>query len=356
MKDQKLTICYFGVYRLKCSRNAILIKGLRENGVNVIECVSEHEGLRAWPELVKKYWRIRNIYQAMVVGYPGFHMVLLAKLLTRKPIIFDAFMSLYDSVVWDRKSVAPESWRAKIYWFWDWLSCKLADKTLLDAEAHIDYFVKTFGIKRDKFERIFLGSDDTLFYPVQQKQERDYFLVHFHGHFIPLQGIEYIIRAAKLLENENIRFNIIGGGQTHGEAIRAAEELAVRNIQFIDTVPHENVKDYIAEADVCLGIFGETGKARRVIVTKVYEALACRKAVITAETEAVKELLKDGVHCCFCKIADAEDLALKILELKNRPALRLSLAENGYQLFREKLRPSVVARDLLAVINKLLSK
>ena len=53
----------------------------------------------------------------MVVGFPGYQVMLLAKFLGKKPIIFDCYSSLYDSEVWDRKLVRPRTPKALYYWF-----------------------------------------------------------------------------------------------------------------------------------------------------------------------------------------------------------------------------------------------
>jgi len=255
-------------------------------------------------------------------------------------------------MVYDRRLARPRSLRAIYYWLLDWLSCKLADKILLDTNANIEYFVKTFKINRSKFLRVFVGSDNEVFYPLEQKFEYDYFLVHFHGCYIPLQGIEYIIRAAKILEKENMKFNLIGRGQTYENIRRLVEELKVENINFIDSVPYEELKNYIAEANICLGIFGTTEKAQRVIPNKVYEYLAMGCPVITGDSPAVRELFNDQQEMVFCKMGDADNLAKKILELKDNSQLRNTIAKNGYNKFINNLTPKILGEQLLKEVNK----
>ena len=140
------TVLYYGDFDPNYARNRIVKLGLERNGIRVVTSR-------------------REPHDAVIVGYSDSRWtVLLAKLLFRKPIIWDAFYSLYDSWVFDRKLVSSNSIKAKYYWFLDWLSCKLADKILLDTDAHIDYFVKTFKIERSKFIRIFVGADDKIFH------------------------------------------------------------------------------------------------------------------------------------------------------------------------------------------------
>lgn len=341
-----MKICYFGIYDPEYPRNKELIKGLKENGVELIEC-------RVDPKEKNKYWKlfgkrgeIRNC-DLTIVGFPGHTVMPLAKLICKKPIIFDAFLSLYDSMVFDRKVCSPRSFKALKYRFLDWLSCLLADKILLDTQEHINYFVKTFGIRQDKFLRVFLSCDDAVFYPREGDGKSDGFLVHFHGKYLPAQGVEYIIEAAKLLEKEEIRFHLIGRGQKYKEAVALSQKLALKNISFTGFVPKEEIIKFIAQADVCLGIFGKSPKAGRAIANKVYEIIAMKKPLITADTLAVRELFVNGENCLLCNTADSKDLAQKILMLKNNPDLRNKIAENGYELYKQKLTPRFLMKQLI---------
>lgn len=347
-----MTICYFGIYDPGYSRNKALIRGLKQNGVQVIECRSSKSGIRKYLDLIMKHSRIRNGYDAMVVGFPGFQCAVLAKILARKPIIFDAFVSLYDSNVFDRKITPKKSLKAGYYWFLDWLSCRLADKVLLDTNEHISFFADTFKIKENKLYRIFVGADSEVFYPRGDKNKESVFQVHFHGYFIPLQGVRHIIKAAEILRNEEIVFNIVGRGQEFKEI----EDLVgssglMENINLIEPVELEKLPDLITQADICLGIFGDTQKTKRVIPNKVFECIAMGRPVITADTPAVRELFSEK-EIMLCRAADGKDLAEKIMTLKNDNDLRSMLALNGRRLFEEKLNEATLAKQLLKIINK----
>jgi len=352
-----MIVCYFGIYNKDYARNKILISGLRKNGVEVIECNSKRPFLLKYFDLVVQYWKTRKKFDLIIVGFPGQTIVPLAKLICRKRIIFDAFLSVYDSYIFDRKTASPKSLKAKYYWFLDWFSCKLADKILLDTNEHIKYFSEVFGIKREKFSRILIGADDEVFYPKESKKAIDKFLVHFHGTYIPLQGIKYIIEAANILRGENIIFRLIGGGQEYKNIKEKIVSLELQNmVELIDFVPIEKVSKYISESDVCLGIFGDTNKAKRVIPNKLYECVAMKKPVITADTIAIREIFKDNKELVFCAIADAESLANKILELRNNIEIRKKIANQGYNLYKEKFCPKVLGLELKNILKKYATK
>lgn len=359
--------CYFGSYNPNYSRNRVIIKGLRKNGVDVLECNDYFSRVYMPPlfplrslnraiRLIKKHRGLD--YDVMVVGYLGQPLIRLAKMITRKPIVFDAYLSLYEMEVVDRRQVSSNSYKAVRLYYYDKFSCELADIVLLDTNQHINYFCERFGLERNKFRRIFVGSDDEVFYPRQLKRDNSNFLVMFWGSFIPLQGVKYIVMAAKLLENyKDIKFEIIGSGQTYDEVRRLAERLKISNISFFpEWIPYDELPNYVARADVCLGIFGDTEKAKRVIPNKAYESLAMRKPLITGDSPAAREVLKDEKNCVLCEMADPQAIRRSILMLKEDEKLRKKIAENGYDLFKMRFSPEVIGKELKTFIMKLMYK
>ena len=353
-----MRVLYFGVYNSNYARNKVLINGLKENGHEIVECRERARAFWKYPKLVFKYLKIRGKFDIMIVGFCGQEVMFLARLLTRKPIIFDAFMSHYGGYIIDRGYFAKNSWRAKYYKFLDTWSCKLASIVLLDTQAHIDFFVKEFNLSRDKFRRIWIGADDSIFYPVLNGEDGKMknhfsFSVLFFAGFAPLQGVKYIIKAAKILEKEDVVFNLVGAGQEKPEAISLAKTLGLKNIIFKDMATPSDLKGMIIEADACLGIFGDTPKTSLVIPNKVYESLAMRKPVITADTEAIRELF-DEHDLLLVKSANPESLAAGIMRLKNNPSLRDSLAQSGHQKFVEFASPKVLGRELTKIIIEII--
>ncbi len=349
-----MKVCYFGDYNPTYARNRVLLRGLKLHGIEVIECRTNRKGRAALVDLFYQWKKIKHDFDWVIVGYSDNRWIVpLAKLLTDKPVIWDAFYSLYDSWVHDRKLVHKFHPKAWYYYFLDWLSCHWADKILLDTNAHIDYFVRTFQTRKNKFIRILVGSDDSIFYPREQKDtSSDKFIVHFHGKFIPLQGVEYIIRAAKLLaDKKDVVWQIIGRGQEYDKVNRLARQLEVDNVNFIHSVSYEELPQYISRANVCLGIFGSSDKTKRVIPNKVYEAAAMGKPIITADSPAIREVFTDGENIVLCKTASADSLAQAILFLKAKDK-REVIGQAAADLFQRKLTPAKVVEPLVQLLKQ----
>lgn len=192
---------------------------------------------------------------------------------------------------------------------------------------------------------------------MEEKIDLKKFTVFFHGKFIPLQGVPYIIRAAKFLEsNRDIVFKIVGKGQTYQEVVDLIKQLKVGNVELIGRVSIGDLPSFLRSADVCLGVFGDTGKAERVIPNKVYESVAMRKPVITADTPAVRELFTHKKDIFLCKRADPQSIVDAILELKNNVMLRNKIAEGGYEVFRTNAVPGIIGKEVCKCLEDLLKK
>jgi glycosyltransferase involved in cell wall biosynthesis len=81
-------------------------------------------------------------------------------------------------------------------------------------------------------------------------------------------------------------------------------------------VPYEYLIDYICKADICLGIFGTSGKATRVIPNKVYQILAAGKPLVTGDTPAIRELLRESPTVRLVTPGSPESLASAVLDLR----------------------------------------
>ena len=81
---------------------------------------------------------------------------------------------------------------------------------------------------------------------------------------------------------------------------------ALRNRTFFSLA---ELNREIREAHLCLGIFGVTPKALRVIPCKVYDSLAVGRPVVTADTPGARELLEDGRTAVLVPPGDAAALA-----------------------------------------------
>ncbi len=348
------TVLSFGHFDPHGGRFWVIRKGLEEAGYNVVFCNTEERGLIGkWRDLKKKWIAYKHATDVIFVPFLGHYLLPLAwKLARRKkiPIVFDAFLSLYDTEVKDRRRVSAFNPWAWILWMTDWLCCRLATVILLDTEEHKQYFVRTFGADPKKILVLPIGCRTDIFRPLPDNRSANHpFTVTFHGTFIPLQGVDTILRAAKILEDrgEVIQVDLIGRGQTWPAMKALAEKLRVRSVAFLPAMTMEMIAHKVAQSDICLGIFGTTDKAKRVIPNKAYEILQCARPLVTARTPASERVLKNGETAVLVEPGTPHVLANAIAMLKSDPSLRRHLGEAGHHLSTAKFQPPAIVQPLV---------
>ncbi len=350
--DKKIRICYFGFYDPDLSRNGNYIKGLKQNNAKVIECCDCSRGLIKYYKLFIKHWKIRNKYDVMIVGYAGHVITLFAKLISKKPVILNALASLYEARIVSRRKYAKHSlgaWRTLLI---DWLAFKFADLSLFESNKEKEFIVKKFSINPRKCVGLYTGADDAIFYPNANIKKANKFTVLFRGRFLPEAGVKHILEAAKILEKEEINFLIIGFGLLEKEIKEQIKKLKLKNLKLISRyIKPEKLREKMLPAHISIGQIENHERLKTTVPYKVFESLALKLPYITGNSLGIGELLEDRKNCLMVNLADPQDLADKIMELKNSSELRKKIAENGYKLYKEKLTPKVLGKELLNIIR-----
>jgi glycosyltransferase involved in cell wall biosynthesis len=352
-------------------RLRVLAAGLRERGVEVLEArvpLLEKEGertgaagsplgfLRAGAAAVRARSALRRAYRAapahdaVLVGYPGAVAVGVARRENRdgrRPVILDAFLSLYDTAVNDRGLAGPKSVRGRLLRRLDRSSCAAADRVLVDTEENGRWFEAELAVPPEKIAVVPVGAmpfPAGLPGPPAPPPPARPLEVLFFGTYVPLQGAAVIVEAAALARG--VRVTMVGRGQDLPAARERARDLGLGpdRLAFVDGMfPRAELDPRIAAADVCLGIFGTTAKAARVVPCKVHDALAAGRPLVTAGGTAAGALLRDGRDALLVPPGDPAALAAALGRLRDDGALRERLAAGARALWRARLAPEAVA-------------
>lgn len=328
-----MKVCFFGSYD-KISLDAILKRLLESKGVEVIECQKE---VHSFTQLVKAYFYLlkkhpRSNYSFMIVPWRGIMTLPLAKLISKGPIVYFPYISIYDSLVRDRKKISENSLQARFIRFIEKVACNMVNIVVLENNETIDFFCNEYKIDRKKCKKFFWGADEKKFLPCPIKEPEKKFQVLYFGTFIPFHGVNIIVEAARLLnEQKDIKFVICGDGQTKNENEKLAQKYKLTNIQFLGHVEFEMLKNELKRADVCLGAFGSEERRRHVFTNKISEVLISKKPLVTRDVPVMQELLlKNNENCILVEPNNPEKLVESILFLKNNSELTKKIAEEGY--------------------------
>src|SRR5207247_3068131 len=240
--------CLFGTYDAGHSANRLLGLALARAGWRVAEC---HEPL--WEETRTKgrrYFGVRSLARLgvrwaaaarrlgrrwrrldgppplVVVGFGGQLDVLLARRLCRPRagLVFAPLVSLTETLVDDRRLVAPGGPPARALAWLDRASLGAADLVLADTEAHAEYLAG-LGAPGDRVAVWYLGVEPEFLPAVAARPAPRRVL--FYGRPLPLHGVETIVLAAARLGTQ-AEVVLLGDGPHRASAEALARRAGAR--------------------------------------------------------------------------------------------------------------------------------
>lgn len=371
-----MKLAIVGTYWPNYSRNRALISGLIASGAEVIEknYQIEKEKMEKAGDLnflsslkrisnklvssifILKQYQTLNKSDAIVVLYPG-HLDLPAawilSKLTRKPLIFDAGISLYDTSVLDKLIVDKSSLFAHIIKLGEKFLLKLPDRIMVDTAEMKTFLNRQFGVSKRKVFVIPISANTNLYKPKKQTLSSKSTQVFFFGLYNPLQGATVIAQAAAYLKNrKDINITMLGQGPTRTQVETIISDLKLTNIKLEDFVPEKELVKKIQSCDIMLGIFANTSITKRVFPNKVFAGLACAKPVITADHPPINSVLEHKKSIYVCPAEDPKALASAIKSLSDNKSLRQSIGETGYQIFRQQLSPEAIGVEFINQVER----
>jgi len=325
----------FGTYDVQAHpRVQVLIDGLREHGAQVaelnrplglntagrVETLKRPSRLPAFALRILSRWaalavgsrRFRGASRPshVLVGYLGHFDVLLARVLfPRATIVLDHLIFAADTA---RDRGARSGPLLRVLDLLDRAALAAADVVVVDTPEHRDLVPPS---RRESAVVVPVGATSAWFAAAGRAERSGGapLSVVFFGLFTPLQGAPVIGKALRELHRRvpDVRVTLVGAGQDAAEVRRSVGDLA--GVTWKDWVPGSELPDLVAAHDVCLGIFGTTGKAARVVPNKVYQGAAAGCAVVTSDTEPQRRALDDAAVLVPAGDADALADALAAL-------------------------------------------
>ena len=234
-------------------------------------------------------------------------------------LLIDPLISAYDKQVFERAKFPEHSVQGERLLREEQQLFQNADIVLADTSEHARFFIETLGVAQEKVHVVYVGAEETLFTPaVEAQPPNNPIEVLFYGSFIPLQGPQVIIEAARLYRGPPLSWVLLGNGTLLDDCKKKARGLP--NVTFESWLPYADLPDRIRHADILLGVFGTTPKTLRVIPNKVFQALACGKPVVTCRAPGYPAHIgENGEGIIFVTAGRPEELAAAAARLAAQP-------------------------------------
>ena len=214
-----------------------------------------------------------------------------------------------------------------------------------------------------------LGVDEGLFCPKQQPQLRqrlsiadNSFVVGFVGRFVPEKGLFTLFNALSAIVELPWTLVLLGRGPLKEELQTKAQALGIaERIRWIESVPHDQVPDYINLMDT-LVLPSETTYEFKTLTAVgwkeqfghvLIEAMACQVPVVGSDSGEIPYVIDDG-GLVFPE-GDHNALAERLQTLIQQPEQQQQLAKKGYERAMKHYTNRALATELLAFYQELLA-
>jgi len=210
------------------------------------------------------------------------------------------------------------------------------------------------GIRPEKVTVIPNGSDLDLFRPdVDGSAARgrlglgDHFAAIYFGAMGLANGLEYVIEAARILQQrgrDDLRIVLHGEGGRRPVLEKLARQYQLRNVIFSNLVRDKTeVARIVAACNVCMTIYAATDREQAWSPNKMFDALAAGRPVIINVPGWLGETIIQNNCGRFVDPRRPEALADALIELADNPQLCREMGANARALAEREF-----ARDKLA--------
>jgi glycosyltransferase involved in cell wall biosynthesis len=326
-------VLVFAVRDLKYPRNSILRAELAKLTDEPVKSVPIEWGRPKIARLVQLLRRgLADSKNSSVIFVAEFGLQyailgwIIAKL-RRATLVVDHFVGTYETHVLDFGSARSRSPRGWYFAMVDRIAFRLADVVTIDTVVRGEALSMRYGAKRKSPQIAVLpvGAPDWAksLADEERKIPNNVLQVLFYGNYIPLHGVDFIVRSlAHVPLKSPFLLTLIGSAPQRADIEALAKKLGVQDrMLFLDAVSESELAHHLQQSDVVLGIFGDTSKARTVIANKVWQGLYAGKTVITRTSDALDELrpIVEG-QLLGIDISDERSLALQLAPYFESPS------------------------------------
>ncbi len=243
-------------------------------------------------------------------------------------------------------------WHRLLLWL-EKLTYRTADVVIATNDSYRDMAVRRGNVAPERVFVVRSAPDTRRFQPVPAEETlrdgREH-RVAYLGVMAPQDGVDYLIRAAAHIVHDlgrrDIGFTLIGSGDCFDELVAQARSLGLDgHVLFTGRIPDEEVERHLCTADVCVSPDPLNDLNNLSTMNKILEYMALARAIVAFDLKETKVSAADGA--LYAKPNDVQDLAVKILQLVDDPALRAEMGRRNLARFRERLAWDFSAKALL---------
>jgi glycosyltransferase involved in cell wall biosynthesis len=178
------------------------------------------------------------------------------------------------------------------------------------------------------------------------------FVVMYGGIHGVAQGLEIVIEAARLLQDQSaIQLVFVGEGPKKQELLALHDEYQLKNLLMLPGQPLERMATYLSMADAALVPLRKLDLFLGALPTKMFDAWACQTPTLISVDGEARQVLERVGAGVFVEPENPQAMATAIIDLKNRrdELRRMGLA--GHNAVQAKYSLQASAKKIESVLQ-----
>jgi glycosyltransferase involved in cell wall biosynthesis len=217
------------------------------------------------------------------------------------------------------------------------MSCRFADHVITVTTIWKNTLVGR-SVSERKCSVVLNSPDQELFFPGPpvRKDPSEPFRLVYHGNLTEIFGVDLAVRAMERVHKQcpDITLSVYGQGRTVEDLRSLEKDLGVQSIvHFNDPIPRYKIAEMLRQVDAGIDPKRDGVLAGEGLSSKCMEYLATGLPAVVSEIKAARTYYDDSM-VLFFRPGDHEDLARKIIRLRQDHDLRRRLSRNAVRFGR----------------------
>ena len=221
---------------------------------------------------------------------------------------------------------------------WELALYKRAARVVTVTEAFKKNLVER-GVPEKKIITIHNGADVNFWEPTDPPRilrkklglEECFVVLYIGAHGIS-HALSSILKCADRLKNRpDVRFLFVGEGAEKENLIRESQKCRLNNVQLLDPVDRETVKEFYALSNVCLVPLRDIPLFDTFIPSKMFEIMSMARPIIGSIRGEAADILTQSHGGFAVEPEDDKSIAQKIIWFYEHPEEAKAMGQNGRQ-------------------------
>ena len=235
------------------------------------------------------------------------------------------------------------------------------------SPAFKDRLVEDWRVPVEKIAVVENGVETEVFAPVPANSVReirtllnaeDKFLVSYIGTMGNAHGLETLLDAAFHLQfqDPDVLFLLLGEGAEKQRLQALAQARGLKNVQFVNQQPRQNIPAFISASDVCLVLLKKSDVFKTVIPTKMLEFMSCARPIILGVDGQARKIVEEASSGIVIEPENAPALVSAIQQLRASRDLGRVMGQKGREYIIENFSRARAAHKYVEVLETLVRK